>query len=358
MTTDPPRGRGQPRLRYRTLASLLSADLPPREPLLEGLMKTGDSLMLWAAPGVGKTMASLSIALAAAGGGAFLGWPVRTPRRVLVVDGEMNVGDLRDRLAALLRGAVGCDARLAGDNIAVLARQDQDPDAPFPDLATTEGQDFVRKLAEELGAALVILDNFSTLAEVEDENSASAMSPVLAFLLKMKQAGLATILVHHSGKGGDTYRGSSKIEATFEAVVGLKATTTVKTASHGTAFDLVFTKYRDKRNGTHVPTTAWLEEEPGGGLKWAWEQSEEGRLQTLCDLVLSAEFPTQGDLAKRLQVHPSQITRMKAKAIGKGLIRESDWERAMKAATDCGARPEGPLEFSAEDTEGDADTDF
>jgi RecA-family ATPase len=182
-------------------------------------MKTGDSLMLWAAPGVGKTMASLSIALAVAGGGAFLGWPVRTPRRVLVVDGEMNVGDLRDRLAGLLRGAVGCDARLAGQNILLLARQDQDPDADFPDLATPEGQERVRRDAEEWGAAMVILDNFSTLAEVEDENSASAMTPVVNFLQKMKQAGIATMLVHHSDKGGNNYRGSSKIEATFEAII-------------------------------------------------------------------------------------------------------------------------------------------
>ncbi|MFD1378909.1 AAA family ATPase [Fodinicurvata halophila] len=53
---------------------------------------------------------------------------------------------------------------------------------------------------------LVILDNFTTLGEVEDENAASSFNAIQAFLLGLKTCGVATILVHHAGKSGD-FRG-------------------------------------------------------------------------------------------------------------------------------------------------------
>ena len=48
---------------------------------------------------------------------------------------------------------------------------------------------------------LVIFDNFTTLSDsLGDENSAGAMKPALTLMLKLKQAGIAAILVHHSNK--------------------------------------------------------------------------------------------------------------------------------------------------------------
>ena len=79
-------------------------------------------------------------------------------------------------------------------------------------------------------ATLIILDNFSTLAEVADENEASAMTPVLAFLLRLKQEGRARILVHHSGKSRETFRGSSKLATTFEVIIGLSRSTDTEPA--------------------------------------------------------------------------------------------------------------------------------
>ena len=119
-------------------------------------------------------------------------------------------------------------------------------------------------LAEALrvGAELVILDNYSTLAEVDDENDAAAMTPTLAFLLRVKQARIGCILVHHSGKTGATYRGSSKLATTFEVIVGLKALDDTVVGG-GAAFCLIWTKYRrepcqavrDRRCGWVLGTT-------------------------------------------------------------------------------------------------------
>ena len=208
-------------LRTRTLAELLATPLPIQQPLLDGLLKDGQSLMLWAAPGVGKTMVSLSMALAVAGGGQFLAWKAPAPKKVLYVDGEMHLGDLQERLRDLMAAVQGLDEEEVKGNLVVLARQDQDPETEFPDIAGEPGQNEIYSRAVEGKFDLVILDNFSVLAQVSDENDASAMAPVLAFLMRLKQANKAAILVHHSGKGGNDYRGSSKLATTFEVIAGL-----------------------------------------------------------------------------------------------------------------------------------------
>jgi hypothetical protein len=81
---------------------------------------------------------------------------------------------------------------------------------------------------------LVVLDNFSTLGEVEDENAASSFSTrIQQFLLQLKVQGVATILVHHAKKNsgenrkggertGNNFRGSSKLAATFETIIELE----------------------------------------------------------------------------------------------------------------------------------------
>jgi hypothetical protein len=69
---------------------------------------------------------------------------------------------------------------------------------------------------------LVILDNFSTLGEVEDENAASSFNAIQQFLLNLKVQGVATMLVHHANKTGEDFRGSSKLAATFETIIMLE----------------------------------------------------------------------------------------------------------------------------------------
>ena len=67
-----------------------------------------------------------------------------------------------------------------------------------------------------------MLDNFSTLGEVEDENAAASFNAIQQFLLQLKVQGVATMLVHHTGKAEDNFRGSSKLAATFETIIQLE----------------------------------------------------------------------------------------------------------------------------------------
>ena len=341
------------RLRSLSLGELLSVDLPVRDYILDPLMKQGESMMLWAAPGVGKTMVGLSIALAASGGGKFLGWKAPRPFRVLYIDGEMALHDLKDRLVVLKDAVEGLDADAAVKNLRLLVRSHQDPNAPFPDIADKDGQDVVFSRARGMKADLVILDNFSVLAGVDDENDAAAMQPVLTFLLRMKQAGIATVLIHHSNKNGESYRGSSKIATTFEVIVGLKQNNGVA-SRHSAAFDLAFTKFRGVRNDTIVETTAWLEKDAKDVLRWRWKESEDAELKRVVMLVQSCQYPRDADIAEALNVSTGKLSKLKNTAIARKLITAADWKRCVDAAR---ASKEG-IDFDPiEDTE-ETNSDF
>lgn len=314
-----------------SLADLLETPFPPRRYLIEPILREGESFMLWAAPGIGKTLFSMTLALLMAGGGEVLGFRSEGGRRVLLVDGEMNLMDLRDRFRDLLPTVEGLDAKRASSAITVLCRQSQGPEVDFPDLGTPEGQEFVMQMALDGGFDVVILDNLSTLASVEDENSAAAIRPVMRLLLKLKQAGVAVLLVHHAAKGGEKFRGSTNILTTFEASAGLRKPTSIKLGQMRADFDLAFDKFRGIRNEQTRAKRCWLEETKEGTLKWSFELSEEEELTTMLGALRSCRFATQGDLARHIGVSPATLTRMKARSVALGMARESDWRTCLEA---------------------------
>ena len=301
-------------LKVVSLGQLLAHPFPPRHYLLTPWLRQGESALVWAASGLGKTMLTLTMALAVAGGGGFLGWHNGTPRRVLVVDGEMHAEDLKDRLAMLIHTVQGIDVAAASENLKLMPRNFQAAGADFPDIADRKGQDAVLKAAMEHRADLVILDNFSTLAEVEDENEASSMNPVLAFLLRLKQAGVATILVHHSGKNGRTYRGSSKLEATFEVILGLMRDEDA-VASDGTRFETVWTKFRGLPDPSISPALVRLWTPVGHGASvWSAAPAESDMVRRMIAEAQTGHHTTQRELAKALDIAPGTLSKLKQRA--------------------------------------------
>lgn len=242
-----------------TLEELLASAFKHRRHLLQPWLREQESCMVYADTGVGKSMFALSAALAVAGGGEFLGWkPEEKPDgsgwRVLYVDGEMHVTDIQERAKMLLDAVGAIDRAKAAQNLQFLARQHQDPEATFPSITEPAGTKFFLERITGGGLDLVVLDNFSTLGEVEDENAASSFNAIQEFLLQLKVQGVATILVHHAKKnGGDNrkggertgnnFRGSSKLAATFETIIELERIRP-QAAYDGAAFRVRWDKVR------------------------------------------------------------------------------------------------------------------
>ena len=236
------------------------------------MVRTGESALIWASTGVGKTWLTLSLALAMAGGGKVWEWSSPKARKVFLVDGEMNVQDLQERTRKLLDegGVKEFDIEALRGNLLLMPRQFQDPKAIFYDITDTASQDRILDRMAETEAEAVIIDNLTTCADgLADENDATAFRSVMGFLLKMKQAGKTAILVHHANKSGNDARGSTALEATFEVKLGLHRPKVSKadTASFIAEFGKLRTKGADSVSRPRVWTL--------GASGWTVEDDED-----------------------------------------------------------------------------------
>ncbi|HLG45428.1 MAG TPA: AAA family ATPase [Reyranella sp.] len=84
-------------LSIRPASELLEA-VAPQPFVLEPILARGSAALLYGPTGVGKSFAALGLALAAAGGGSFLGWTAPRPYNVLYLDGEMSPEAVAGRL--------------------------------------------------------------------------------------------------------------------------------------------------------------------------------------------------------------------------------------------------------------------
>jgi hypothetical protein len=276
------------RLEVIQASRLLAHPPTPRRHLLSPWLREREAVMLFAATGVGKSQVAMSLALAVAGGQSAFGWHASEPRPVLYVDGEMDREDLADRIRDLRRaiGAEGCEVSL--ENLHLLARDTCRPGVSFPDLGTDEGHEVVLAFAQQVGAALVILDNLSTLATVEDENSASAIKKPTELVQKLRQAGCATILVHHSDKSGSTYRGSSNLATTFAWVIGLHKPK--DSDSIGMDATIQWHKTRGLTDESMTPRRLRLAPNRDGAAVWEVTEPEDLQTIRLARAIRSRQF--------------------------------------------------------------------
>lgn len=301
--------------------------------VITGLIREGEQVLLYSATGSYKSWLSTAIWLAAANASEVAKtasgspkWKAPQRRKVLLIDGELDQYDLGDRLNKL------CPNYGDASGL-VLMRQAQDINVAFPDLASSDDQIKLIQYCHDEGVELLILDNLTTLANVADENASSAMKPLLDMLLKLKAAGIATVLVHHSNKGDNGYRGSTALATTFNAIIKLKR----DKVEHG-LFSLVFEKARN----SHIENQALnlrLLNHPNGSLRLEAD-AELSKLEVIVSLVRSLDYvddnSIRGGLALKLgeEVSQSSFSRFKKKAISEGLITSVDWKKCLEDAGD------------------------
>lgn len=326
-------------LRYFSAESLLNEKLPQRQYLLHPWLREHESVLLYAQTGVGKSWFALGAAIAVAGGGEFLEWEVESPDtsdgwKVLYVDGEMNQADIQDRLRMLLAGDTSVDHQQVLSNLHILPRQGQSA-VRFPCITEDTGVEFLQGIVSKERFDLVVLDNFSTLAAVDDENSASSINDLTNTLLALKSQGVAVMLVHHSGKSGDTYRGSSKIAATFEVILNLQPTLGLGgTGGDSASFTTEFEKMRSGR----TPFALRADLVPGpvsGSLCWDCTSDSGGLARTLSEGFKEGRWATQDEAAEDLGVSRAKISRTVNRAIRLGMFTQrqlNQWKSTTKSA--------------------------
>lgn len=314
-----------PSLRRRTLKSLLAEPHTPRKGLLGNWLTERHMNLTWAPTGVGKTLFAGTVAIAVSGGGSAFGWTAPSSSRVLYVDGEMDLTDLQERASMLLAATEGADPTEAKDNLMFIARHDQAPEVIFPDLGTESGQKQLCEEVENFKPGLVILDNLSTLATLEDENSAEAFNPIIQLMNRIRLLGAAVMLIHHSRKDGKALRGSSKINAVFESIISLRDQR-LGGIGHA-AFEVVWQKIRQSPDVVGQPVRASLKDNT-----WTLEEASSPQIDELCLLIRSGEFSSQTELAKHMDLAKQRVTDLKKEAIRRGRITSEEFAKCLKAA--------------------------
>jgi AAA domain len=380
--TEAPRVDGEYRLKMPNAAQLLAATFKKRRHLLSPWLREHENCMVYAATGIGKSLFALSASLAVAGNADFLGWrPDAAPEgrqwRVFYIDGEMHIADIQDRLRQLQDGMEGLDKARLGENLILLARQHQDAGVQFPSITEHAGQQFVLKQIRDRRVDMVVLDNFSTLGEVEDENAAASFNAIQSFLLQLKVQQVATMLVHHTGKAEDNFRGSSKLAATFETIIQLERPEvahnqhagwkirTLAAAPGGARFRV---KWDKVRSGSLQPKSVMAQLEikspkEFGGQHASWEYVETAtsdRLDELAELLPAGTFATKKEIADYYDVTPPAAGKYIERGIRLGLWNEENISRWLglgkrkrtEGKTEPPVRPDGSWKMESDVDEG------
>jgi putative DNA primase/helicase len=258
-------------------AAMLKLAIPERSLYLPWLPE-GGNVMVYGPRGVGKTFLQLGLTAALTTGTRFLRWPVAGPVGVLYVDGEMQLDELRTRMTALLPEPPKASLKfLTSEWVYHTLHQD---------LVLTS--DVMRSgimilLDEHPDIRVLILDNVSCLFAGIDEDKKRDWEPIAAWLIRLRHRGLATVLVHHSGKGGHQ-RGTSGREDALDTVICLDSPADYD-PREGCHFELRFTKSRSVK-GEDVASLDVRLEDVGG--RWVWtykllERSKEEEVKELLD---------------------------------------------------------------------------
>ncbi len=306
------------------MGDLLNDDtIKDREQLCGPWLLERGFAMVFAPTGVGKSWFAMAVAAAVASGGKFGHWSAPEPRRVLYIDGEMDASDLKSRFKLVINAAEGGTREQIAENVLMHARNDQPlGDTTFPDFGKREHEDRISRLVQEFRPDLVVLDNLSTLAMVDDTNAAASWDPFLRILQRIRDAGAAVLVVHHSNKGGETYNGSSKIPIMFDSLVRLRPDTRPN-CLNGAAFLLNFAKTRMLTEDAGKTFNVTFANE-----QWQWGTLVDPKVLELVQHILDGKCRNQTEAAAALGVVKSTVSKMLSAAYAAGVTTPE----AIKAA--------------------------
>lgn len=249
------------------LHDLLSMDIPEPEMFISPFLRSNSVTMIYAAPGIGKTWLAHDIAVALthlkAYGDSLGPWKIKKGCGVMLVDGELPLFDLKQRLALLAKHLGACDQEEPLEVYSSIESSCKEGGNAI-DLTQQEWRDNVtRHLVRHPEYRLLILDNLSSLTDGRAEISKKLWWPINRWLMNLRGMGLSVIIIHHAGKDGKD-RGISDIKGSMENTLVLEKNSKV---SGKTSIIAKFEKNRNLKPGEHCEVELTLEPFEGGGLR-------------------------------------------------------------------------------------------
>lgn len=326
-----------------TLQQFLEEKYEAPEPLLAPWLRKGDLSMVYAPPGAGKTWFTLGVAWAVATGSPFGTWNGHgyredaKPHRVLVMDFEMAIGELQERLRVIKERAtpwVSEQAERKGqENLSVYAITRLEPGQGINDLSRAPDCETLIEKAEPFD--LIIIDNLSTSMKADDENNAQSFHELQKALIELRRKGKAVILVHHTNKNGDQ-RGSSAKTTILNTV--LKLTKMQHASGNSFGVSIEFEKHRSLVGDERSPVDIWVSVNESGEEQWGWRRKDDDVLNAVVRWVRSGLCKNQGEIAEMVQAETREkttqqmISDYKQQIIDAGLMKQVIWGQCLGRA--------------------------
>ena len=271
--------------------------------------------MVYAPRGLGKTFFGLGLAYAAAGGGAFLNWQAPKPRRVLYIDGEMPAAMMQERIKLIAEGA--CFAMVELDNLRIVSA-DLQGDVRL-DISDPEGQSLINGYLGDVD--LLVLDNLASLHLGGAENEGDSWLATQSWLLSLRRVGIAVLIVHHSGKGGQQ-RGTSRREDVLDTVIALRRPSDYA-PEQGARFEVHLEKARGICGNDVLPFEVQLST-ANGRARWTTKPLADVNRAKI--VALARQGLSVREIAEETGLSKSRVGRMRTEAQAAGELDDAEGE--------------------------------
>jgi 5S rRNA maturation endonuclease (ribonuclease M5) len=290
-----------------------SVELPEKRSILEPWLKEQSIALIPGWRGVGKTWFAMGLVDAITRGDPFGPWGVVESVPCLYLEGEMPAQDIRERFYGL-GNRPKRESRLYIYSDAYANHLG----LPRANLLSEKWRTKMKSILTTRGIKLWVIDNIASLAGGMDENLKRDWDPVNAWLLELRFAGIATIMLHHTNKEGGQ-RGTSAREDNIDTTILLKHPHDY-TPEDGARFIAGFKKARVRTANLPLiaDTQFQLTEDQNGQLVWSWGNV---RRQTKAEVLqMLDEGHAQKDIAELLGIHKGTVSKIRKTAINEGLI--------------------------------------
>jgi hypothetical protein len=287
-----------------------SVELPEKRSILEPWLKEQSIALIPGWRGVGKTWFAMGLLDAITRGDPFGPWRIVESVPCLYLEGEMPAQDIRERFYGL-----GNRSKRESPLYVYSDAYANHLGLPRANLRSEKWRTKIKSILITRGVKLWVIDNIASLAGGMDENLKKDWDPVNAWLLELRFAGIATIMLRHTNKEGGQ-RGTSAREDNIDTTVLLKHPPDY-TPEDGARFVANFKKARVRTADLPLiaDTQFQLTEDQNGQLAWTWGNvRKETKIEVLRMVNEGYKQTEIGDLLG--------ITRGRVSQINKSAIRD------------------------------------
>jgi len=292
-----------------------SIEIPKRKTLLSPWLTEQSIAMVVGWRGTGKTWFALSLLESVSRGQDFGNWKFENSVATLYLDGEMSAEDVQDRQKQLvLSGEKKSPLYVYSDAYANYLG------LPRANLLSETWRKKMQSILTARHIKLWVIDNLASLCPGIDENSKKDWSPINEWLLQLRFAGISTILLHHTGKGG-AQRGTSAREDNLDTALILKHPPDYN-PEDGCSFVVNFSKSRVRtQHLNQIKNTSFkLQLNQDGRLEWTFSNAAQDTKKEILRLI--SDGVPGNEIAKSLGVTPSNVSHAKRKAVKDGFLTD------------------------------------